>query len=268
MAERTIGVIGCGNMGSVLVEGLVKNGLYPSSSIYISDVKKEKLKGFRLSGVHIVDNRELTRSVDVIIIAVKPDVVGKVISEIKSLLTPKKILISIAAGVPTRKIERLIGKKKVPVIRVMPNVNAKVKSGILTYCLGRYADGYERLIEKIFAPLGTVLKLQESKFDIITAISGSGPGFIFYIAENLKRICKEKKLTEKQASLITSYLIYGAGKMLVETGLPPDRLRSMVTSPGGTTIAGLEVFEQARFPDILKQVINSAEKRSRELSRG
>lgn len=263
--KQMIGVIGCGNMGSVLVRGLLESGLYPASSIYVSDVKKEKLKSLKSAGIQVSDNRKLSGIADVIIIAVKPDTVGEVVSGMKEFLTPSKVLISIAAGISTAKIESFLRKKEVPVIRVMPNVNVRVKAGLLPYCLGKYAAGYEKLPERLFTPLGAVFKLPECMFDAVTAISGSGPGFIFYIAENIKKICREKKFTEKQSALITAYLIYGSGKMLAETGLSPDRLKGIVTSPGGTTIAGLTVFEQKKFPRILKQVVEKAEKRSKEL---
>lgn len=264
---KKIGVIGCGNMGSVLVQGLLESKLYPGSSIYVSDVRKEKLKSLRKSGVRIVDNDKLAENSDVIIIAVKPAAVGEVVSGIGKFLTPSKVLISIAAGIPTARIESFLGKKAVPVIRIMPNVNVRVKAGILPYCPGRHAAGCGKIPEKLFAPLGVVFKLPENMFDSVTALSGSGPGFIFYIAENIKKICREKKFTEKQSALITAYLLYGSGRMLAETGLPPGVLREMVTSPGGTTFAGLSVFEQKKFPGILKQVIEKAEKRSRELSK-
>ncbi len=264
--KKRIGVIGCGNMGSVLVNGLIESGICPASSIYVSDVSKKKLKSIRKTGVRVVDNNRLAKSADVIILAVKPASVGEAISGIGEYLNPSKVLISIAAGIPTSRIEKFIGKKAVPVIRVMPNVNAKVKAGILAYCPGKYAAGYGKLVEKLFAPLGMVFRLPEKMFDSVTAIAGSGPGFVFYIAENVKKICRKKGFTEKQSALITAHLVFGSGRMLMETGLSPDILKTMVTSSGGTTFAGLSVFEKKKFPLILKQVIEKAEKRSRELS--
>ncbi len=265
--KNKIGVIGCGNMGSVLVSGLLESGLCPPSSIYVADAKKAKLKSLKKSGVRIVDNGKLADSADVIILAVKPAAVSEVISGIRNFLTPSKVIISIAAGVSTRKIESFLKGKKVPVIRVMPNVNAMVKAGILPYCFGKHAAGCRGLPERLFSPLGTVFRLSENMFDAVTALSGSGPGFIFYLAENIKNICREKKFTEKQSALISSYLVCGSGKMLAETGIAPEKLKEMVTSPGGTTAAGLKVFEQKNFPRILKQAVEKAEKRSRELSR-
>jgi len=264
--KKGIGIIGCGNMGSILAEAVVSAGLYPPSLVYISDIRKQqtdKLK--RTLGVIPSDNRTIAENSGVVIIAVKPDKVKDVITEIKETLTPSSILISIAAGLSTSKIEKFIGKKRVPVIRVMPNINVKVKAGIIVYCAGRYARKYDKIVEKLFSPLGVVFKLPENKFDIITAISGSGPGFLFYIAECIKMLCKQKGLTERQSAIITRYLFYGSSKMLFEAGTEPKKLKEMVTSPGGTTLAGLEVFEKGNFPSLLKKVIERAEKRSKEL---
>lgn len=261
--KKKIGVIGCGNMGSVLAEGIISAERY---KVYVSDIRKEKLKKTVKLGAQPACNTELAKNSDVIILAVKPDKVGETLEEIKDFLTPSKILLSIAAGISTSAIEKHIGKK-IPVVRLMPNVNVRVKAGLLPYCTGKYAAGCGKLTEQIFSSMGIVFKLPENKFDSVTALSGSGPGFLFYIAENISRICIEKGFTDKQSLAITTYLLYGAGKMLVETGIPPETLKQMVTSPGGTTLAGLNVFKQKNFPQILKKVIDSAEKRSKELNK-
>ncbi|MCX8082841.1 MAG: pyrroline-5-carboxylate reductase [bacterium] len=266
MKKKGIGIIGCGNMGSILIDAIVSTGLYPPSSVYVSDVRKQNVNKIKKKfGVLSSDNRNLTEKSDIIIIAVKPNNVKDVISEIKDILTPSKVIISIAAGLSTEKIEKIIGKKAIPIIRVMPNINVKVKAGIIAYCNGRYAKKYCKIVEDIFSPLGIVLKLPERMFDTITAISGSGPGFLFYIAETIQKIAEEKHLTRKQSALIVKYLFYGSAKMLFDTGIEPAILKSMVTSPGGTTLAGLEVFEKEKFPSLLKRVIERAEKRSKEL---
>lgn len=263
---KKIGIIGCGNMGSILLDAVVSTGLYPPSCVYVSDVRKEQIGKLKKTfSVLSADNKTLTEKSDVVIIAVKPDKVKDVINEIKDTLTPSKVLISIAAGVSTAKIEKFIDKKFIPVIRVMPNINVKVKTGIIAYCTGRYVKKHTRIVKNIFSPLGIVFKLPEKKFDTITAISGSGPGFLFYIAECLQKIGKAKGLTRKQSILITRYLFYGSAKMLFETEIDPEKLKDMVTSPGGTTFAGLEVFKKGNFPSLLKNVIEKAEERSKQL---
>lgn len=261
---KRIGIIGCGKMGSILVDAVVSTGLYPSCRVYVSDIRKEQTDRLKRDfGVLPTDNRTIAEKTDVVIIAVKPDKVKDVISEIRDILTPGKVLISIAAGLSTKKIETFIANP-IPVIRVMPNINVKVKAGIIAYCPGKYGRKYCKTVEEIFSPLGIVFKLSENKFDLITAICGSGPGFLFYIAECLQKI-SESALTKRQALLITRYLFYGSARMLFETGIEPEKLKAMVTSPGGTTLAGLEVFEKENFPSILKMVIKKAEERSKQL---
>ena len=259
-----LGVIGFGNMGKALIEGIIEKKVVKKNKIIVSDKDKKKLKNAEKLGVKTGKNREVAEKSDIIILAVKPDQMKHVLSEIKDVLNEKKILISIAAGISTKKIEKTI-EKKIPVIRVMPNLNVKVKEGIIFYCPGRYGKGLDRKVEELFSPVGIVLKEKENLFDTITAISGSGPGFIFYFAEQFKKVCMEKGFGRKKANLIASYLFYGSGKMMTDTKIEPEKLREMVSSPGGTTLAGLSVFEKKNFPEIFRKVIEKAEERSKQL---
>lgn len=261
-----IGIVGFGNMGKSLAEGISEK--FNKKYIIVSDKDKKKLDIAKKLKFNSAENALLAKSSDIIILAVKPSIVESVIEEIKPFINGKKLLISIAAGVPLKKIEKKI-EKKIPVIRVMPNINVKVKAGIIAYCKGKYAKGekYDRLVEEIFSPVGIILKLPENKFDTITAISGSGPGFIFYIAEILQKICEKKGIKGKRAISLIKTLFYGSGKMLFENDQSPKELKDMVCSPKGTTIAGIEVFEKNNFPILLEKVINKSERRSKQLSK-
>jgi len=263
---QNIGFIGCGNMGTSLLEAVVASEVFPPSCIYVADTKKERLDAISRLHLNQVDNISLVKNCGVIILAVKPADIPDVITEIKDFIDGSKILISIAAGISTQTIETLLADVPVPVIRVMPNLNVRVKAGLLPYCLGRYAKGYNSLAEKIFSLSGFVFELGEEKFDAITAISGSGPGFIFFIAEVIESICKAKSFTAEEADMITAYIIYGSGKMLLDTKTAPSVLKQMVASPGGTTAAGLSVFMERGLREILEEAIDRAEKRSREIS--
>ena len=258
-----LGVIGFGNMGSAIVDALLEKKIFKKRNIYVCDIDKNKLKNVKLNIKK--NNKELVKNSDVIIIAVKPKDAENLLREINSFLTPKKLLISIMAGIKIKKLEKIIGGN-IPIIRVMPNLNIKVKSGIVIYCSNKNGKKYEKLVEKIFSPVGIVFKMPEDKFDIITAISGSGPGFLFYIAEKLEKICIEKGISPKISHQLISFLFYGTGKMFFETRKKAEELKKMVCSPGGTTLAGLSVFEEKNFEYILKEVIDKAEKRSKELS--
>ncbi|MCM8803775.1 MAG: pyrroline-5-carboxylate reductase [Candidatus Omnitrophica bacterium] len=258
-----IGIIGFGNMGSAIVDGLIEKKLFKKKEILVFDINKEKIKNLPFNIKK--NNREVVEDSDVVIIAVKPKDAENVLEEIKDNLTPEKILISIMAGIKIKKIEKIIDKK-VPLIRIMPNLNVKVKAGIIIWCSNKYGKKYENIVKKIFSPIGILFKMSENKFDTITAISGSGPGFLFYIAEEFKKICIEKGISKKIADDLVTYLFYGTGKMLLDTKIEIEKLKEMVSSPGGTTLAGLSIFEKMGFGRILREVIEAAENRSRELS--
>lgn len=258
-----IGIIGCGNMGSVILNGLLEKKTIKKKDLSVYDIDKNKTKNLKVKVEKT--NQDLVKNSDIIIIAVKPKDVQNLFNEISECLTSEKVLISIMAGISIKKIQDFI-KKEIPVIRVMPNLNIKVNAGIIAFCTNKLGRKYEKIVKEIFSPVGVIIKLPEEKFDTITAISGSGPGFLFYFAEILNEICREKGLSEKISKIISSYLFYGTGKMLVETKMEPEKLKNMVCSPGGTTIAGITVFEEKNFRKIFREVIDKAEKRSKELS--
>ncbi len=254
-------------MGSALIKSIVENKVFPTSDIYVSDNLEEKLSSVREIGINITDNKTLVKDCDIIVLSVKPNNIKNVIEEAEPFFNEKKLLVSIAAGVSTEAIEFFLGSTPVPVIRIMPNLNVKVNAGLLPYCLGKHATGHNKVIEKTFSFSGFVFELKEEKFDSITAISGSGPGFIFFIAEIIETICKSKNFTPEEADLISAHIIYGSGKMLVDTKVPPQTLREMVSSPGGTTLAGLNVFMEKGLKNIFEEAIDKAEERSKELSK-
>ena len=264
MSEKLkAGIIGLGNMGFSILRGIMEEKILKEKDIFVFDIDKTKLKNLRVNKGK--DNKEVVENSDIVIIAVKPKDSKDVLEEIKDSLTSEKVLVSIMAGIKIEKIENIIGKDK-PVIRMMPNLNVKVKKGIIAYCSNKNGKKYERIVEKIFSPVGFLFKIPEDKFDTITAISGSGPGFLFYIAEEFKKICFEKGIPPKISKKLVANLFYGTGKMLVETEIEPEKLKEMVSSPGGTTIAGLSIFEKRKFKEILREVIDTAENRSKELS--
>ncbi|MCM8772517.1 MAG: pyrroline-5-carboxylate reductase [Candidatus Omnitrophica bacterium] len=258
-----LGIIGYGNIGSAIIDGILEKKVLKKKDILIFDIDKNKTKNLKLKIEK--NNCDLVKNSNIIILAVKPKDAKNVIDEIKNSLSNKKLLISVMAGISIKKLEEFLDKK-IPIIRVMPNINVKVKAGIIIYCSNKEGKKYEKIFKRIFSPIGIIMKMPENKFDTITAISGSGPGFLFYIAELMEKIGIEKGIPAKNSRELISYLFYGTGKMLFETKMKPEDLKRMVCSPGGTTLAGLNVFEEEKFPDILKKVINMAEKRSKELS--
>jgi len=223
-----IGIIGFGNMGIALAEGIVSDRKFSFDDIVVSDKDKKKISLAKKNGFKTATNKEVAKNSGIVILAVKPAIIEEVIEEINPILNSRKLLISIAAGVKIKSIEKKL-IKEVPVIRVMPNLNVKVKMGIIVYCKGKYArdEKYDRVFNEIFSPVGIVMKMPESKFDSITAISGSGPGFIFYIADVLKKICEKKGIKGKKAVALVKGLFYGSGKMLFESKETPQKLKDI-----------------------------------------
>ena len=263
-----LGAIGCGNMGMALIEGVISKKIISPANIIVSDIKSNILTRVKKKlRVNIGTNEEIAKKSNVIILAVKPIQIENVLDNIKEKLSSKKVLISIAAGVSTSKIEFILSGLKIPVIRVMPNLPVKVKNGIIAYSPGKYAKGKEKVIESLFSSVGEVFKINENKMDAVTAISGSGPGYIFYLAEIIDEICVLKGFPKKIAKLISENLIYGSGKMLIESCEDSETLRKMVSSPGGTTLAGLSILKKKKFRTMFNEAVNAAEKRSKELSK-
>ena len=268
LREKRVAFIGCGNMGSVLISGTLKSGLISKDKVLVTDIRPERLEYIReREGISITEkNREAVEKSDVIVLAVKPQVIGKVLSEIRDVVTGDKVIISIAAGITTGFIEEALGKE-VPVVRVMPNTPCLVKTGASGISPGKYAGEQEETIaEEMFRGVGIVVKVPEQMLDAVTALSGSGPAYIFYIIESLIEAGMEMGLSEDDARKLVSQTVLGAARMFVETGESPQVLRAKVTSPGGTTEAALKYLEEKGFQKILIAAVKEAAKRSKELS--
>jgi pyrroline-5-carboxylate reductase len=270
LREKRVAFIGCGNMGSVLISGTLSSGLISKDKVLVTDIRPERLEYIReREGISITEkNREAVEKSDVIVLAVKPQVIGKVLSEIRDVVTGDKVIISIAAGITTGFIEEALGKE-VPVVRVMPNTPCLVKTGASGISPGKYAGEQEETIaEEMFRGVGIVVKVPEQMLDAVTALSGSGPAYIFYIIESLIEAGMEMGLSEDDARKLVSQTVLGAARMFVETGESPQVLRAKVTSPGGTTETALKYLEEKGFQKILIAAVKEAAKRSKELSTG
>lgn len=268
LREKRVAFIGCGNMGSALISGTLSSGLISKDKVLVTDIRPERLEYIReREGISITEkNREAVEKSDVIVLAVKPQVIGKVLSEIRDVVTGDKVIISIAAGITTGFIEEALGKE-VPVVRVMPNTPCLVKTGASGISPGKYAGEQEETIaEEMFRGVGIVVKVPEQMLDAVTALSGSGPAYIFYIIESLIEAGMEMGLSEDDARKLVSQTVLGAARMFVETGESPQVLRAKVTSPGGTTEAALKYLEEKGFQKILIAAVKEAAKRSKELS--
>jgi len=268
LREKRIAFIGCGTMGEALVSGSLRSGLISRDKVLVTDIRPERLKHIKeREGVSTAEeNREAVAKSDVIILAVKPQVIGKVLSEIKDVVTGDKVIISIAAGITTGFIEEALGRE-VPVVRVMPNIPCLVKTSASGISPGKYAGEEEEAIaEHMMSGVGIVVKVPEEMLDAVTALSGSGPAYIFYIIESLIEAGMEMGLSEDDAKKLVGQTVLGTARMVMETGESPQVLRAKVTSPGGTTEAALKYLEEKGFQEILIAAVKEAAKRSKELS--
>lgn len=268
LKDKSIGFIGAGNMAETLLSGLISSEQSKPEKIICSDVRPKHLDqlkdryGIRVTG----DNQAVIQSSDIIIYAVKPQIMADVLKETADILDISKLVISIAAGVPLPAIESLTGKN-LRLIRVMPNLCVAVKAGATAITAGAHAgpEDIEQALA-IFNSVGRCVYLKDHNLlDAVTGLSGSGPAYIFMIIEALSDAGVKMGLSRPEAQELSCQTVLGAAKMLLETNLHPAQLKDMVTSPGGTTIAGLHALEKGGLRAMLIDAVEAATLRSREL---
>jgi len=265
--NKKIGVIGTGNMGRALIGGLINSGSSVSENIVCSDIKEGKIKGIEEEfGVGTRDdNSDVARESEIIIYAVKPQIMAPVLKETGDCLNMSKIVISIAAGVPLAAIESCLGKE-LRVIRVMPNVPALIMEGASAVAAGRNALPEDLTLAKaIFDSVGKSVIIEEELMDAVTGLSGSGPAYIFLIIDALSDAGVKVGLSREDALFLSAQTVLGAAKLLMETGEHPGKLKDSVTSPGGTAIAGLHTLEGGGLRTTLINAVEAATTRSKEL---
>jgi len=270
LKDKMIGVVGLGNMGGAILKGLISSGT----------VKRKRLTGFdndphkcaaaiKKYAIPITKSlSELAAYCDIIILAVKPQQIGEVLERISFPRggNKDKLYVSIAAGITTARIEDVLGGKP-RVIRVMPNTPALVGEGICAICKGRYAAAEDlKTADEIFFSVGATINLSEKYFDLVTAVSGSGPAYFFYLKEALIDTAVRLGMKDRDAKVLVSKTALGAARLLIESGETPEALRRRVTSKGGTTEQAIKVFDRAGVKRIVKEAIIAAVKRSKELS--
>lgn len=265
--QPTVAVIGAGAMGEAIIRGLLKAG-WPPAAVTAADTDQSKLDilGTELGIATTQDAAASVAGRDVIVVVVKPQHVIDVVERLAGAVDQAQVIVSVAAGVPTSVYEaRLPG---VPVVRSMPNTPALVGSGAAAIAPGTRADRTH--LDKAAAVLGAVgvvVEVPESHIDAVTAVSGSGPAYVFLLAEAMQAAARREGLDAAVAETLVNATIRGAGRMLSETGTDAATLRERVTSPNGTTAAALAVLEGADFRELVAEAIAAAADRSRELGR-
>jgi pyrroline-5-carboxylate reductase len=268
LRNKKICILGTGNMGEALVSGLISSASSKPENIICTDVREAKLKGIKEKyGVQTKPNNpEAVKDSDIVIYAVKPQIMAAVLKETAPKLDMSKLIISIAAGVPMEAIEAFLNKK-LRLIRVMPNIAAAVKEAATAIAAGKNATEEDiKQAMTIFNSIGKTVFIPENYLmDAITGLSGSGPAYIFLIVEALADAGVKVGLSRQEALFLSAQTILGAAKMLIETQEHPGQLRDRVTSPGGTAIAGLATLEQGGLRTTLINAVEVATNRSREL---
>lgn len=258
-----IGFIGGGNMAEALIRGLIKEG---KRDILVSDPVEERRRYIeKCYGVKTTElNLEVVRKSDLIVLAVKPQNMVTVLEEIKDEVSSRHTVVSIAAGITLNFIKKYLKTEKL--IRAMPNLAATVGESMTVLALCECLEmKVVAPVRDIFLSVGKVITLPEKYMNLVTAISGSGPGFLCYIVEKMIEVVIQLGFTEEVAKELVIQTFIGTAKLL-DSGLPPDKIRQKVTSPGGTTEAGLKVLSQSELKEILLRTINQASVRAKELS--
>jgi pyrroline-5-carboxylate reductase len=269
LKDIRLGIVGGGRMGSALIGGIISRSLVKAGHMIVSDALTERLDDLKKTyGIETTqDNRKVVKTSDIIILAVKPQTMPDVLKDIASVYQQRKLVISIAAGIPTGRIEKYL-KKKARVVRVMPNTPALIGEGAAVIARGAHAtDADLKVTQQVFESVGISVIVDEGLMDAVTGLSGSGPAYGFLIIEALADAGVNLGLSRDIALKLSAQTMMGAAKLCLTGNKHPAELKDMVTSPGGTTIAGLKVLEEGKLRATLIAAVEAAALRSKELGK-
>jgi pyrroline-5-carboxylate reductase len=268
LTNKKISIIGTGNMGKALVSGLVCSRSSEPENIICTDSREDKLEFIKkeYGVVTTTDNIAAVEASDIVIYAIKPQIMASILKETAPALDMSKLVISIAAGVPLAAIELCL-HKELRLVRVMPNIAVSVKEGATAIAAGKHALKDDiNLAKAIFDSVGKSVFINENiLMDAITGLSGSGPAYIFLIVDSLADAGVKMGLSREDAIFLSSQTVLGAAKLLMESKEHPAQLKDKVTSPGGTAIAGIHTLEKGGLRTTLINAVEAATKRSMEL---
>lgn len=270
LKRKNIAIIGGGKMGTIIAQGLITQKIISAKNIVVTDIDAARLKLLRasLKVKTSSDNQKAVRDAKIIILAVKPQNMAATLQDIKYYVDTSKVIISIAAGITTALIEKTLGKG-IRVVRVMPNTPALVGEGAAAVAAGRHAqDNDVKLTLAIFNAVGVSVEVKERSMDAVTGLSGSGPAYFFLIIEALINAGLKTGLSYDLAKKLATQTMLGAARLCMASDKEPAQLREMVTSPNGTTFAGLQVMEKKKLRDIIIATVEAATNRSKELAKG
>jgi pyrroline-5-carboxylate reductase len=270
LTQLRVAILGAGKMGGILLQAFLKQQLFTPEQI-IATVAHEERAGVLAAqwGVEVTtDNIAAARQADLILLGVKPFQVGDLVRQIQPVLTPEKMLISFATGVKTSTMEEAAAQE-IPVIRSMPNTPSMLGVGMTALCRGRYVDDAQLLLaSRIFETIGRTVIVDEKHMDAVTALSASGPAYIYIILESLAEAGVKVGLPRDTATLLAAQMTFGASKMVLDTGYHPALLKDAVTTPAGCTIDGILELEEGGLRVTLIKAVMRAAQRAKELAGG
>ncbi len=267
-----IGFIGAGNMAEAIIKGIISANIYKAQDIVISDVRADRVQQmcdeYKITSAD--SNTQIAESVDLLVLSIKPQNMADVLDEIKGSVTKNLLVVSIAAGITTARIQKALGD--IPIIRVMPNTPALIGAGAAGIYATKQAADRLKEAERIFSAVGLAVIVEDEKLlDVVTAVSGSGPAYFFLVMEEMIKTAQKLGLKNELAEKLVLQTAKGAGLLAVEAAgrnESPSILRKKVTSPGGTTEAALKIFSKCGFEKIVYDALKAAADRSEELSKG
>ena len=269
MQQRTLAFIGAGNMSRSIIAGLIQAG-YPAERIIAANPSRPKLDELASQfGIRITqDNAEAAREAEVIVLAVKPHIIPLVLPPLRDVLRARKpLLISIAAGTPIKKIAALLDDDgSMPIIRVMPNVNAQIGESMSALCASAAVSqaALEHAVG-MFEALGRTMRIEEEQFAVFSAVACASPAFAFMFIEGLARAGLRAGMTKQQATLAAAQAVMGSARLVLESSLSPNDLVDTVCSPGGTTIVGVAELEEGRLIATLMKAVAAPTARDKEM---
>jgi len=270
LPQVRVAVLGAGKMGGILLQAFLKENLFATENVHATVAHPEKAIARSAQwGVDVgTDNLSAARQADLILLGLKPFQIPDLISEIKSALTPSKTLVSFAASVTTRSIEDAAGME-IGVIRAMPNTPSALSAGVAGLCRGRFVKPEQmELAQRIFATVGRTVVVDEKHMDAVTGLSASGPAYVYIIIEALAEAGVKVGLPRDTATQLAAQTVFGAGKMVLETGYHPALLKDQVTTPAGCTIDGILELEEGGLRVTLIKAVMRATERARQLAAG
>lgn len=266
---KTIGFIGCGNMGKAMVEGIMKAKLVDGDHMIVSNQHPEKLQTLssRYDDFYISDNVSVAKNCDVLILAVKPFMYKAVIEETRSYIKEDAIIIAIAAGISIDDLYVMYGRK-IKAVKAIPNTPAMVGEAMSALAFGEMMEDEDKEdVINIFESFGTCLEVKENMMEAVTVVSGASPAYFFMILEAMADGAVREGMPRKDAYIFAAHAMLGSAKMVLETGKHPAELKDMVCSPAGTTIEAVAVLEEKGVRSAIIEAMRACANKSRKMSK-